>query len=357
MNEYMLDCILLIAVYLILRIMNRKKLKKEFIIVCFCILAFRMAFRDITVGSDIIRYQNRYIQYQRSMELNLLSEPLFKLLNLICAFLSKNYGFRLLLIISSVFIVGVFSYITYKYSENVLISYLTYLAFEFYLFEFSGIRQAIAMSFLLLAFDFCVKQKLMSFIVMVAAAYGFHRTAVVFLICYFVRYFKWNKKRLFIMLLLFIVIITNLSQLGNYILTYVGENFEYFSSGGKYGTVSFIIMLLIIAEYLFNSPIKNKTSENIILNNIMIVSLIVQMLSSVSYNFTRLNLYFFQFSTIYFANIISRLDSNSNTVSFSKRTKKMIICAITVALLLLYYIRISKNPYDVLPYKFMGGGL
>jgi len=320
----------------------------------FCILSYRMAFRSLEVGTDLVRYKARYLfSYRANDTYELLDEPCYKFINRVCYAINSEDGFRILLILISVFTVGTFVYITYLYSKDQLVSCMAYLAFEFYLFGFSGLRQAIAMSFVMWAFHFCAKKKLVLFALMVAIAVGFHRTSIVFLACYFAKHFKWNKQRIILIIVIFLFLIPRISDIGDFIIEYFSGGFEEFSSSGSFGTISFIILLLIIAEFMFNNPIKNKENENVLINNIMLGAFFIQLLSSISYNFSRLNLYFFQFVVIYLPNIVYNVDSKNNLIKFSKDSKKYLFFGLVVVLVYIYYVRLQGEPYGILPYKYM----
>lgn len=356
MTGYIVDAIWIILSYLLLQVNKRKSWKLTYILLTSCILFFRMAFRAVSVGSDLIRYQQRYYLYTR---LNLdwfsgdVTEPIYVLLNKACTFFGIDHGFRMLLVISSFFLIGSVSFLIYKYSENVLISYMMYLAFEFYLIQFSALRQALAMSCICWAFYFCAKKKFLPFCGMVLIGYGLHRTAIIFLICYFIQYFKWNRKRVCLMVFAGLIYMYHSKEIGNLVISVTDNDFTVFESVGSYGTLSIVILLFIIAEFIFNSPIHNKDQTNVLLNNIMIMAFLFQILSAVSYNFTRLNLYFFQFAIIYFPNIINRLDVHGKKIVFTKQSKRVVVSIIVVVLFYMYISRLSRNPYEVLPYIYM----
>ena len=81
---------------------------------------------------------------------------------------------------------------------------LLFITFETYTLTFGILRQAIALSISLLAFNFLDKRKPIKFILLVLFASLFHKTAAIFLLAYPFLFIKVNKK--VIVIFTFIVI-------------------------------------------------------------------------------------------------------------------------------------------------------
>lgn len=356
MNAYILDACLIIAFYFLFKYIKNENKRRNFLISSSMLLFLRMALRSLENGTDLQRYRSRYLSILSSDDSiweSVYGEPLYVWTNKMCGRISEENGYRIFLMLCSFWIVFSFSHLIYKYSDQLLISCFAFLAFDFYLFAFSGLRQAVAMAFLMWAFDFIVQKKLAFFLLAVIMATGFHRTAVTFSICYLVQYFKWSVQRVLLAAVIAGIIIYNIEDIGKFIVSYVGTNFEQFESGGSIGTVSMIILALLISGLIFNSPIKNKNPLNTSLNNVMLISLVLQTLSYISYNFTRLNFYYFQFAVLFLPNIAARIDTKDNKIRFSNRTKQICIAALLVILFAIYLSRLSLEIYDAVPYRYM----
>lgn len=355
MSVFILDACLIIVLYLLFSISKSRHWKEKFLISGAMLIFLRMALRSVDIGSDLIRYRIRYlgiISSNDSIWGNFYGEPLYVLANRICGRISEENGYRIFLTVCAFWVIFSFAFLIHQYSDHLLVSFFVYFALDFYLFAFSGLRQAIAMAFIMWAFHFIVKKKLIPFLLMVLLATGFHRTAIVFSVCYLVQYFKWTRWRILLAVILGGTILYNIEEIGKVIILYVGSEFEHFASSGTIGTMSLLIMSFLLIGFLFNSPVRNREIENVVLNNIMIISLIVQMLSFVSYNFTRLNLYFFQFSVLYVANTADKLDKRGKKLVFTEDSKKICIALLIAALFVVYISWLSISPYDVVPYQY-----
>lgn len=74
------------------------------------------------------------------------------------------------------------SYIIGKYSRNVVFSYFVFACLGFYIHYFSGIRQMLAVSFILLAFDQFYQKRMLWFVIIVLLTATIHSSSLLFLL-------------------------------------------------------------------------------------------------------------------------------------------------------------------------------
>lgn len=99
-----------------------------------------------------------------------------------------------LLVISGFICIASISYQVYKNSKLPLLSFIIYLGLPSFLLNFSGLRQAIAISITIFAFSFIQKKKPIPFVLIVILASFFHSSALVFLLAYPLYYVKTNAR-------------------------------------------------------------------------------------------------------------------------------------------------------------------
>ncbi|MBR5005584.1 MAG: EpsG family protein, partial [Clostridia bacterium] len=66
------------------------------------------------------------------------------------------------------------------YSVNPIIAFFGFLALGVYIFDFTGLRQAIAMGWAMLAYPFIQKRQFLFFTFFVLVGMLFHKSAVIF---------------------------------------------------------------------------------------------------------------------------------------------------------------------------------
>ena len=89
-------------------------------------------------------------------------------------------------------------YIVHKYSRNPYYSLFMFVAYDYYLFSMSALRQTIAMGFVLIAFEMVVRKKTAAFFLFIALAIFFHFTAVVALPIYFLSKLSPSKRYIWV---------------------------------------------------------------------------------------------------------------------------------------------------------------
>lgn len=88
----------------------------------------------------------------------------------------------------------------YKYSSNIYMSAFLFVTLGFFGFAQTGFRQTIAISICLWAYDFIVKKKFLSFLLITLLAGSMHQTAIIFIPMYFVGQLELNRKNVIIMM-------------------------------------------------------------------------------------------------------------------------------------------------------------
>ena len=196
--------ILLIAVILIccksfLYNTGSRQDDKKILILAFIMLAFIFGCQDVeTTGSgDIKEY---YETYEHAID----SNSLFSYIEeetymdngylVIMWFLSRIIRWRqFILFFEAVFCFGITLRFIYKYSEDVLLSVLGFMAFGTMGFYQTAYRQSMAISLCLLAMEMADKKRWKTFLVLVLIAMSVHQTAIIFLPAYFIIKIRVNK--------------------------------------------------------------------------------------------------------------------------------------------------------------------
>lgn len=349
---------LLINVYafIFLYLFKSVKGKKLFISITTIQLIILNGLRDKTVGTDTLRYEKRFIEVQSATSLpKLTDEPAYDILQRIVLFYTKNFNFWLFVVSIIMFVMlGIF---IYKYSSNYYFSYIIFITLEFLDFSFSGIRQMLAMIIVLCSYKFILEKKPLKFVAFIFLASLFHFSALICLPIYVISNIKWNKMNLYIVISTYILMYLIRFDIGWYFLKlyYRGEPEmvnDYFSSN-SIGRLSLFILILIILGVIITNPFKYKVRQNAVLINIMIASFFIQSLSSVSYLFTRLNKFYLFFIIIYLPNLLTNFDKLPKKIrDIDNRYYYTLLISSLILILTVYYINVSKDFTNLLPYSF-----
>lgn len=265
--------------------------------------------RDIGVGVDTHGYIEEFHQF-RQMNLSSLwtqlkstSEPLYIFLSWLIGQFSSNYTVFLLwwAILPAISI-----FISLKdYTEGDIdwsVSIVVFFLLGFFAFYVAGIRQAAALSLVLLSLKYIDKSKFWRFFVIIIIASLIHNSAILFLVAYLLRKIKIRWWYILIAILLFVLTsyiqvdyITTLSQylfherFANYGVTYESTQ----------NSSAFIMQTILFTVCLIKYKDLCKENE---LNNILFIfsflGLLIQSMSGMIAEMARVSFYFCIFDLI-----------------------------------------------------------
>lgn len=309
-------CYIIFICLMRLVLLNKVTNNSAFIVVSGFSLFLFASFRSIYFGSDVYGYVKKYISLEyinlrNFFESNFVNEEkdiIFYFSAKIINFLGLSHN-AWLAILSGVFIFTV-CLIIKKYSSGPLLSFLLLIGLGYLYFSMTGLRQATAMSIILIAYIFLREKNLLRFIITVIIASLFHSTALVFLIAYPLSYLKLNIKYIFIL----IIVILSSFLFSDQILWLINlisweEQYTNYIQGEQtLNYTGFIIQLIILFFCLiFKKSLLNINNKEITMYNLLVIGLIFQLLSTDIAVLFRLSLYFSIFSIILIPNVINTI--------------------------------------------------
>lgn len=164
--------------------------------------------------------------------------------------------------------VGV-TWLIYKYSSNIFLSFIMFLSYGYYLYNFQLMRHVFALGLVILAYKYLEEGQYKKYFITVIIASFFHTIAILFLCAYFLRRGKINIKQVIWIFLggLLVIIISQKSVLisiFNMIPFLSNGRFSQYSTRGGRLSSEFIIQLFFLAVSWVALYKKNNTNELII---------------------------------------------------------------------------------------------
>lgn len=262
MQIYVLNFVLILIYGLILR--N----KKAFVALSAIQLFLILALRDPLLGVDNTVYMagHEYIStlsfkdmlsrlhFLKTAELiyPYTFESGYVFVSWVVAFL--GIGFHGFLILQAAFCIFSVSKFIYKYSENYCLSFVLFIALEFFTYQFGILRQTLALAIFIMSIPLIKEHKLIKYLLLCLIAFTIHRVAIIALPLYFVCNFRLSQKRymsILIMLLAFLVISPLLvNSISIILLKLVGKNIQMQSINMN---AQFLIMMFCAVLILFFS--------------------------------------------------------------------------------------------------------
>lgn len=211
-----------------------------------------------------------------------------------------------------IFIIAAFSAITlgilvYKYSPSPYWSYLIYIAMGFYLFTYSGLKQTIAMGFVVLAVIQIFESKPIRFLFWVFIAGIFHAPAFILIIAYPVAKKKIDAKYFFMLIMTVVLIYVFKNQIITWFTEAYYEEEKLYTVtktiGGRAVMMVFIIILGLILR-----PAQEGDKIYCQVLNLMVIAALIQYFSIYDNVFTRLADYYYQFIVLFMPMILESGD-------------------------------------------------
>lgn len=272
--------------------------------------------------------------------------------------LIQNYvgKFEILtVLIACVFYIPVTTLI-YRYSDDYGMSFLSLMAFNFFQFSMTGMRQTMALGFTALVLLELLKDKtnLIKLVFFIALGISMHRSCwiiLLYLLIYWISTKVLNRKAIWLTLLIVPIVYvlrTDIVVLG--INLYDSEKIiaNEISGGGGLTTYLVYILLLIIGfferdNYFLDDygGIVKRASFDVL---VMIVGTSLLGLVMVESVFFRVAWYFSIYLVIYLPRLVEKFSTDGST--------KGIASVVVYVMLLIMYFVFTKGSATVLPYKF-----
>jgi len=169
-----------------------------------CILLVALAaLRAPTVGRDTALFLDVFAKLDERPLLDALGysnwvEPGFKLLCYLVGLLTDNGQW--LTVVTAVIIHTSVSLFIYRYVKNVYLGFFLYMTTMLYPLYLNTMRQALAVSFLLVAWGFFRKRQFLRYSLLVLLAASFHTSALLFLLCPLLTLIPVNRRTLRVLL-------------------------------------------------------------------------------------------------------------------------------------------------------------
>ncbi len=344
---YLLN-ILMIIVYALLFLYNSKFKNKKL----FCILAsinwiLLSGLRHITIGADTEVY--KLYMFDRTLYLSwnhiflefinvyfgggVGKDPGYSIFEKIVQLFTTNYQVYLI-IIALIFTVPLGRWI-YKNSKEPLISFLMYSVLFYSFFSLTGHRQTIATALVvLLGYELIIKRKLFPFLVLILLAFTIHKSAVAFLPFYFLANIKINRKYLFSVLLVFIIIFLFRFEFMEIIVNIIGydEYMYQYEGAGTWTFTTLLIVVFVVSIWKYRTILYHNP-QAIHYINALVLALVFVPLTFINPSTMRAVQYYSIFLILLIPEII---------FSFNRK-ERVIVYYMATGLLLLLFIR--NNPH------------
>jgi len=316
----------------------------------FCVLAsfnwiLISGLRHVSVGDDTLAYQDWYEDTYYSTWQGIFDffvgvysgavdgkDPGYDVFVKITQFFFSDYNAYLFLV--AVIITGLMARWIYRYSSDVLLSFLIYSVLFFAFFALTGIRQSIAAALIVfLGYDLIVKRKLWWFLVLAIVASTIHKSAIIFTIFYFIHQIRLSRSQYIYVMLVLPVLFLFKDPLSAFFKSIAGlEEYGVYEEAGTYNFTVLMLLIGAVVLWRYDKIIKN-SPLSFSLINAYLLSMFFLPLTFVNPSAMRVVMYFSVFLMLLIPEIIR---------TFGRRDRLVAYFSI-VAVLIFMFIRANSE--------------
>ena len=301
------------------------------------------ALRRWDVGGDSYNYKYMF-ELVSSMDLRQViqyakTDPFFFIFLKALSCISENYTF-LFSVVAAFFVIMVWTLI-YRYSDDPVLSIIILLAFNLYQFSLTGMRQTIAMGFIVLSLIEMKEQKRFSPYLCVILGSLFHSSAFIFIIIPLLRRITITTTMLRYSSLLLVVVFILRRTIASIFIIFIQERGYNLSLSNSGATMMFVIAVLYVMAIVFLKEYSKTDKDYFILYYMGWFAVFFEILVTSQNIFFRAAFYFLISYVILIPNLVSRVKS---------RNSRLILKSSMYILMSAQYLLFTIGSCYILPY-------
>lgn len=266
------------------------------LIAFFAMWCIMLALRDVSCGVDLRNYESYFYFVQKETFADIWAHyPIEQGYYLFGKFISLfTVNFQIYLAIVALLCTGVIGFFYYKESVYPLLTILLFVTNAMFPMFYSGLRQSLAMLFVVPAYYFTKNKKILLFILTIFLAQFFHSSAVIMLFLYPVFHLPLRSRYFILVMGVVAIFMMFNSTIFLDVLPLLGERYmdrygEVEITGG-YGILALLILFLV---YSFIIPNERKLDKVTLgMRNVLVLCCLMQCFAPINNIAMRMNYYF-----------------------------------------------------------------
>lgn len=304
--------------------------RKRYIAFCCVILILQSGLRNVAIGADTYAYQLAFeVVKEKSWQevfdnfyqVYVLGEGKdagYGLFVKLFQVFSDNYR-AYLFVVAAIFFIsfGRFVYFNTTNLRGVFIVMCVYQVLFYSFFSITGIRQTLATAVIFFAYEFIVKRRLFSFLLLCFAAALIHKSALLFVPFYFLATKKCPVRTLVLVLLSLPVVFVMIRQIAYFLTSSsFSESYAVYanSTNDSGGAQMVLLFMLFVAAgvIIFRKRYRQVEAWKLPIMNAFAIALFFIPLTWVDPGFMRVAMYYSIFTMFLLGSLVDNFDSSYN---------------------------------------------
>lgn len=285
--------------------------------VFFVMLFMILALRDESIGRDLKNYKF-YFEFYKSLELedifNSERDVLYYLLNWIVGKYTDDY--QVFLAVVALITVLPVAVVYNKDKQHSFLKIVLFMNMSTFIMLFSGLRQSIAISVGVIAYEFVKRKKLLPFLLFAFIAWGFHHSAFMILLFYPLYHLTFKKRHLWFVVPAILMFFIFNNQIFTWATNLIDSD-KYTSDMTNTGAYTMLILFIMFAVFSYIIPDENKMDkETLGLRNFLLIAVLLQSFSPLHNLAMRMNYYYIIFIPLLLPKIITYTKEELKEVAY-----------------------------------------
>lgn len=326
--------------------LDEKLQKRIAVIVFFSILFLMMSLKAVNIGNDTANYLYKFQHIQNmswGYAISNTTEPAFVILIKIVQLFTKDY--QIFLTVCAAIITIPMAWFYAKHSEIVALTIALFVIQSNFAMIFSGLRQSIAISLGIFAYEMVRKKKIIFFLLIVLLAFWFHNSAFMLLFLYPVYHLSITPRRLVFVIPVILVLMVFNRPIFMFLNSFLTDYYE--GSILETGAYMMLFLFILFAAMAYIFPDEDEMDEETNgMRNILLLAIVIQIFASIHPLAMRMGYYYTLFIPLLLPKIMVK----------SRMLRQFAVVAtvgMTVIFLVYFFIRMpSHDPLNIIPYHF-----
>lgn len=303
-----------------------------------------IALRGDMMGADTSTYARHFsesigIPLSQMIELSRMENGYLVFVKILTYFTHSPKLYQV--IYSTIYMIGFVSFAKQLKGTDSFLFFYFVCTLGLFMFMFTGVRQCLAISVCLYAFQYLVRKRYVRFVLLILLAFTLHQSA---LLC-FIMLLVWNRDLRWYGYLIYVLLIYLLYENLSGVQVWLNDKFDYdYEIENASGGLFYLIFLLCFTIYAYF--VKRRNNTEIYMNtlfNMSVLTVVFWILRLQTRVAERPSFYFIPFTCALFACTVNR--------SYKLRYEGVFRYAILVVSFLLYVYRLRTNFSTLIPYS------
>lgn len=292
--------------------------KQNCILTFFFVMLFMiLALRDESIGRDLKNYKFYFEKFSTLDFRGVFQEKrdvLYVFLNWMVARYTDDY--QVFLAVVALITVLPVAVVYNKDKQHSFLKIVLFMNMSTFIMLFSGLRQSIAISVGVIAYEFVKRKKLLPFLLFAFIAWGFHHSAFMILLFYPLYHLTFKKRHLWFVVPAILMFFIFNNQIFTWATNLIDSD-KYTSDMTNTGAYTMLILFIMFAVFSYIIPDENKMdNEALGLRNFMLLAVLLQCFSPVHNLAMRMNYYYIIFIPMLIPKVITCAKENMKDVAY-----------------------------------------